>query len=118
MSLAFITGTPVQIHKDLAIAVPGGIGYAVRVNDRDREYLLDHPGQPHRVYLHEKCAEGEPVKLYGFLEVQDLVAFRGIISIKGVGPEIAMRILSQYDGLNAMLLGAGKVSARHSGGLS
>lgn len=69
----------------------GGVGYEVFVPLRNLSQLpLTEPATLH---VHTHVRE-DALTLYGFLTTDDRAAFRSLISVSGVGPKLAMTVLS------------------------
>lgn len=73
----------------------GGVGYEVDVPDT-AWMLLPEPG--HAVLLHTHLLVREDAhQLFGFLEQRDRTLFRLLIKVNGVGPRLALALLSSMD---------------------
>lgn len=78
----------------------GGVGYAVDVS-MHTFYQLANVGQEQTLYTHLSIREDTHV-LFGFFDKLERETFRQLIKISGVGPKIALGILS---GLTSAELG-------------
>lgn len=73
----------------------GGVGYEVEVPDST---LAQLPERGHAVLLHTHFVVREDAQhLYGFCDLQDRTLFRLLIKVNGVGPKLALAILSGMD---------------------
>jgi holliday junction DNA helicase RuvA len=70
----------------------GGIGYEVEA-PMSTFYTLPAVGQPTRLLTHLVVREDAHV-LYGFATLQERALFRNLLKVSGVGPRIALAILS------------------------
>ncbi len=70
----------------------GGVGYEVRVPLSTFVELPD-PGKTVRLEVHTHVRE-DTLQLYGFLSPEERLGFRLLIGIAGVGPRVALAILS------------------------
>jgi Holliday junction DNA helicase RuvA len=70
----------------------GGVGYEVEA-PMSTFYTLPAVGQPTRLLTHLVVREDAHV-LYGFATVQERALFRNLLKVSGVGPRIALAILS------------------------
>lgn len=70
-----------------------GVGYRVQVTQPALQQLAGAGGTV-RLFTHMAVRE-DAVTLYGFLHLSELEMFRILISVTGIGPQIAMNILSQ-----------------------
>lgn len=77
--------------KDLVVSC-GGVGYYMSITPQTAG-ALPAPGEEAMVYTHMQLAEND-ISLYGFYSRQEKEIFRLLISVSGVGPRVAMAILS------------------------
>ncbi len=73
----------------------GGLGYEVHVPSK-ASYDLPHQGSELHLLTHF-IARDDGQQLYGFLEAADRELFRQLIKVSGVGPKLALTILSGLD---------------------
>lgn len=71
----------------------GGVGYRVQVTQPTVQALRETDGRV-RVHTH-MVVRDDDIQLYGFLHQSELELFRILIAVSGIGPQIAMSILSQ-----------------------
>jgi Holliday junction DNA helicase RuvA len=89
-----LQGKVVEQNEDGACIVEvQGVGYEVFVPARVRAELAAHPA-PVTLHIHTHVRE-DALMLYGFLALEDREAFRALIGVSGVGPRMALAILSQ-----------------------
>lgn len=88
-----LTGIIVEQGLDgTCIVDVGGVGYEVHV---PLGALGKLPQPPERAVLHVHTQMREDaLTLYGFATVEDRSAFRTVISVAGIGPKLALAILS------------------------
>jgi Holliday junction DNA helicase RuvA len=94
--LDFIKGTVAHVFEDAAVVEIGGVGVRVEMPTAD---LAKASGD---VQIHTVMQiRDEEVKLYGFLHEHSRELFRALISVSGVGPKVALAVLSfhQAEGL-------------------
>ncbi len=73
----------------------GGVGYEVEVPDST---LVQLPERGHATVLHTHLVVREDAHhLYGFYDLQDRTLFRLLIKVNGVGPKLALGVLSGMD---------------------
>ena len=91
--IAFLEGTLVSGGTEAVISVGGGIGLDVQLSafSADR---LPAVGQPVRVWTHLAVRE-DNWSLYGFVEAEERAMFRLLITVSGVGPKVALGMLSK-----------------------
>ena len=90
--IAFVEGILVSGGTEAVVSV-GGIGLDVQVSALGAE-RLPAPGQAVRLWTHLAVRE-DAWSLYGFLEADERAMFRLLISVSGVGPKVALGMLSR-----------------------
>ena len=79
-------------HDPMPIVEVGGVGFAVQVSARTAAQL---PATGHEVtlvtYLHVR---EDHLSLYGFASVQERDMFLHLLSVSGIGPRVALTLLS------------------------
>jgi holliday junction DNA helicase RuvA len=70
-----------------------GVGYQVQVTQPALQQLAGSRG-PVKLFTHMAVRE-DAITLYGFLHPGELEMFRVLIGVTGIGPQIAMNLLSQ-----------------------
>lgn len=92
--IAFIEGQICLIENGYAVIKPGAIGYQVFLRKRDLENLAI--GDSVALYVHTHIRE-DAFELYGFLSSLERQIFLLLISVSGVGPKLALGILSSIN---------------------
>nr|HID12749.1 Holliday junction branch migration protein RuvA [Anaerolineae bacterium] len=90
--IARLSGTVWSIGEGHVVVQAGGIGFQVHVPSGVLE-RLDGTGQPVELFTHLHVRENE-LALYGFLTEEELALFKLLLSISGVGPKVALALLS------------------------
>lgn len=90
------------------VVMCNGVGYRVVVHDRDRT-IINARGEGGDVEIFARSIAKEPpegVIVYGFLDVSDRRAFDHLLTVEGVGPSTALRLLSkiEHDDLKAAII--------------
>ncbi|MHC4253386.1 MAG: Holliday junction branch migration protein RuvA [Planctomycetota bacterium] len=87
-----LTGRLVSAEPSRAVVECGGVGYLVRVplTTFDR---LPPPGEECRLLTHLHVRE-DAMELFGFAEEAERSMFRRLIAVSGVGPGVAMALMS------------------------
>ena len=70
-----------------------GIGYQVQVT-QPTLHLLSQVKEPVKLFTYMAVRE-DAITLYGFMHQSELEMFRILIGVSGIGPQIAMNLLSQ-----------------------
>ncbi len=89
--IAHLRGTIAHCAAGLLVVDVGGVGYAVAVPDPLAE--TSELGTETMLSTHLAVREGE-MALYGFATLQEREIFRLLIGITGVGPRLALKVLS------------------------
>jgi len=90
--IARLSGTVWSVGKGYVVLNVGGVGFQVSVPSGVLSHL-DGVGQPVELFTHLHVREGE-LALYGFLTEEELALFRLLLSVSGVGPKVALAVLS------------------------
>lgn len=91
--IAFLEGILVAGGTEAIVSVGGGIGLDVQVSALAAEQL-PAPGQPVKLWTHLAVRE-DAWSLYGFVDPQERSMFRLLITVSGVGPKVALGMLSK-----------------------
>lgn len=89
--IAYLKGTTIHLDLETAILDVQGVGYEVlcSINSLDRLSL----GQPSQLFIHTHVRE-DALVLYGFATSTEKEMFHSLIKVNGVGPKLAIKILS------------------------
>ena len=90
--IAQLRGAIVEKHPSRLIIEVGGIGYDVQV-PLSTFYVLGEPGTPVTLRIHTHVRE-DVIALYGFATALEQYLFERLISISGIGPKLALAVLS------------------------
>ena len=93
--IAYLNGFLEFSGDDLIIVEVSGIGYEVSVSSSTVSGLPEI-GSDIRIFVYQHIREDEET-LYGFLDKAEKALFTRLISVSGIGPKAAMKILSQTD---------------------
>ncbi len=86
-----LTGRIDGIEADRCLVDVGGVGYVVLASTRTLGAL--EPGGEQRLWI-ETLVRDDAITLYGFLQAAEREWFRILTSVQGVGPKVALGILS------------------------
>lgn len=87
-----LTGILLEKHPPQVLLDVGGVGYDIDV-PMSSFYNLPAVGEPVTLVTHFVVRE-DAQQLYGFLSQKERAAFRELIRISGVGPKLALSVLS------------------------
>ncbi len=81
-------------YSDLTTAVidAGGVGYKMTVSQTTHD-ALPALGKEAKLFTHMAVRE-DGIELFGFATTDELAAFKLLISVSGVGPKVAISVLS------------------------
>ncbi len=80
---------------DYVVLDINGLGYKIYISLNTFENLVEI-GNDERLYIHTNVKEDD-ISYYGFKKENERELFKALISISGVGPKLALAILSTYD---------------------
>lgn len=90
--IALLRGVLLEKHPNQAIVDAGGVGYDVTIPISTFTHLPD-PGAEVRLRIHTHVRE-DALALYGFLTHDEKALFEKLIGVSGIGPTLAVKILS------------------------
>ncbi len=94
--IAYVEGVLVQAGREAVVAVGGGaVGLDVLLSDRSAEQL-PAVGETVRLWTHLVVRE-DAWQLFGFARREERAMFRLLLSVSGVGPRVALGMLSGAD---------------------
>jgi Holliday junction DNA helicase RuvA len=91
--IAHLYGEPVLTGDKWVVIDVKGIGYQVQVTQPALQLLMQNK-EAVKLFTHMAVRE-DAITLYGFMHQSELEMFRILISVSGIGPQIAMNLLSQ-----------------------
>jgi len=92
--IGYLEGSLKSLDATRALVLTGGVGYQIHIS-LQTYYRLE--GKPHvalDIYMHVR---EDVIALYGFASAEEKIAFEKLISISGIGPTLAQKILSGID---------------------
>ena len=90
--IARLNGTLIEKHPNQAIVEVGGVGYDVTVPISTYSNL-PNPGHTVQLRIHTHVRE-DALARYGFLTADEKAIFEKLISVSGIGPTLAVKVLS------------------------
>jgi Holliday junction DNA helicase RuvA len=88
--IATLSGTISEKFEDTIVIDVAGVGYGLLVTLEDYSQL--NTGQPAKLYVHEHIRE-DSHDLYGFIKRDTQKLFEQLLSVKNVGPKVALAVL-------------------------
>lgn len=98
--IAFLKGTIKEMDGDMIILDVNGVGYEVYASSKTRKDLFIPKEAEFWVYTHVK---EDSFKLFGFSDKLEKKIFLAFIGINGIGPKMALSLLSATPSLRALL---------------
>lgn len=89
--IALLTGEIAQRHTEALVIDVAGVGYRVQI-PLSTLYALPEQGKV-QLHIHTHVKE-DAISLFGFLSFEEKNFFALLISVSGVGPKLAINILS------------------------
>lgn len=89
--IATLTGTVTERINDIVVLDVHGVGYGVLVTSEDAGNLPS--GKTAKLFIYEHIRE-QSYDLFGFIGVVTKQLFEQLLSVNGVGPKMALAILS------------------------
>jgi Holliday junction DNA helicase RuvA len=93
--IAQLKGLLEEKGLDAVVVDVGGVGYAVSIS-LNTLAVLPQVGQPVRLYTYLQVRE-DALQLFGFATPEERRAFELCIAVSGIGPKIALSVLSGLD---------------------
>jgi holliday junction DNA helicase RuvA len=90
--IAHLRGVLLEKHPNQAIVETAGVGYDVTIPVSTFTHLPD-AGAEVRLRIHTHVRE-DALALYGFLTQEERALFERLIGVSGIGPTLAVKILS------------------------
>lgn len=90
--IAHLRGKLLAKHPNQAIVETGGVGYDATITVPTFSDL-PAPGNEVSLHIHTHVREDQ-IALYGFLRASEKILFEKLISVSGIGPKLAITILS------------------------
>jgi Holliday junction DNA helicase RuvA len=96
--IGFLRGRVIEKHPDRLLVDVQGVGYDVSV-PLSTFYVLPDPGQEISLRIHTHVRE-DHIGLYGFSTALEQELFERLIGISGIGPKLALAVLSGIEPLD------------------
>jgi Holliday junction DNA helicase RuvA len=88
--IATLTGRVAEKLGRVVVIECGGVGYGVLMTSADSGHVV--AGQEQKVYVHEHIKE-DAHDLFGFTSLEARALFQQLLSVKNVGPKVALAVL-------------------------
>ena len=91
--IASVRGALLESGPDGVVIEAGGVGYAVTITAAAQR-ALPPLGATAFLLIHTHAVQDGPLHLFGFAEAGERRLFETLLAVQGVGPKVAMAILS------------------------
>ncbi|MDE6550585.1 MAG: Holliday junction branch migration protein RuvA [Clostridia bacterium] len=91
---AYIIGSVAYLHENVAVIENNGIGYEFNVSSYTLQSLSGKDEVKLYTYLR---SDDEGMRLFGFFTTEEKEMFLKLITVSGIGPKVALQILSGMD---------------------
>lgn len=88
--IATLRGVATEHINNLMVVEVDGLGYGVVMTNSELRTL--QLGHEHKIYIHEHIKE-DAHDLYGFISLENKRLFEQLLSVKNVGPKVALAVL-------------------------
>src|SRR5260370_9358028 len=90
--IAFLRGILLEKHPNQAVVETGGVGYDVQIPVSTFS-ALEEIGSEVKLRIHTHVRE-DALSLFGFATADEKTVFERLISVSGIGPSLAIKVLS------------------------
>jgi Holliday junction DNA helicase RuvA len=91
--IASLRGALLESGPDSVVIEAGGVGYAVTITVAAQR-ALPPLGATAFLLVHTHTVQDGPLQLFGFADAEERRVFETLLSVQGVGPKVALAILS------------------------
>jgi Holliday junction DNA helicase RuvA len=91
--IASLRGIVLDRGADTIVIEAGGVGYAVTLTAAAMR-SLPPLGSEARLFIYTHALQDSPWQLYGFADGEERQVFETLLSVQGVGPRVAVALLS------------------------
>lgn len=91
--IASLRGALLESGPDSVVIEAGGVGYAVTITAAAQR-ALPSLGATAFLLIHSHTVQDGPEQLFGFADAEERRVFETLLSVQGVGPKVALAILS------------------------
>ncbi len=89
----YLSGELAHVEKNICVIDCGGVGYKLTVSLNTSDMMITKLGEKTKLYTHLAVRE-DGIELFGFNSVEERNCFNHLTSVSGVGPKVAIGVLS------------------------
>jgi Holliday junction DNA helicase RuvA len=93
--IVYLNGKLADKNEGKAIIDCGGVGYGVEISLQTLDKLPAR-GEPVKLLIHHHITDSDQ-RLFGFINSDEKKVFEKLITVKGIGPKLALTIMSGMD---------------------
>ena len=91
----YLCGELAHREGNICVIDCGGVGYKLTISMITADSLLSELGKKVKLYTHLAVRE-DGVEMFGFGSIEERECFNKLISVSGIGPKVALSILSTH----------------------
>ncbi len=91
--IAYLRGVLIEKGPEAVIIDVGGVGYLVSITAATHR-ALSPVGAETRLHIYTHAVQDGPLQLFGFHDADERLLFETLLSVQGVGPRLAVAIVS------------------------
>ena len=91
----YLCGELAYREGNICVIDCGGVGYKLTISAITADELVSKLGKQVKIYTHMAVRE-DGIELFGFGSTEERECFNKLISVSGIGPKVALSILSTY----------------------
>ena len=91
----YLRGELAYREGNICVIDCGGVGYKLTISAITADELVSKLGKQVKIYTHMAVRE-DGIELFGFGSTEERECFNKLISVSGIGPKVALSILSTY----------------------
>lgn len=108
--IASLRGSLLESGPESVVIEAAGVGYAVTITAAAQR-AMPSLGSTAFLLIHTHAVQDGPLQLFGFVDPEERRLFQTLLSVQGVGPKVAMAILSSLPtGELVRAIGAGDIA--------
>lgn len=96
--IAYLQGKILEVSSDHAILLASGVGYELSCSLGTLDVLQSSVGKNAELWVYTHVRE-DAINLFGFVEKSEKQMFLSLLKVNGIGPKMAITILSGASGL-------------------